>query len=114
MLLRIRESSDTESELSDPSQSSLECLSKVNNYVLMIKKLKHKKQTMNWLNVNWDWSWDRFADKTGLKKGTNAQLWYKNIIVADENTYRKFVITHKGQNTITVEYEQKEIVKLNN
>ncbi len=114
MLLRIRESSDTESELSDPSQSSLECLSKVNNYVLMIKKLKHKKQTMNWLNVNWDWSWDRFADKTGLKKEINAQLWYKNIIVADENTYRKFVITHKGQNTITVEYEQEEIVKLNN
>jgi hypothetical protein len=106
MLLRIRKSSDTESELFDSSQSSPERLSKVNNYVLMIKKLKCKKQTMNWLDVNWGWSWDRFADKIGLKKGTNAQLWYKNIIVVNENTYRKFVITHKGQNTITVEYEQ--------
>ena len=86
----------------------------MNNYVLMIKKLKHKKQTMNQLDVNWGWSWDRFADKTGLKKGTNAQLWYKNIIVADKNTYRKFVITHKGQNTITVEYEQGEIVEPDN
>jgi len=47
MLLRIRKSSDTKSELSDPSQSSPERLSKANNYVLMIKKLKHKKQTMN-------------------------------------------------------------------
>jgi len=80
----------------------------------MIKKLKHKKQTMNWLDVNWGWSWDRFADKTGLKKEINAQLWYKNIIVVNKNTYRKFVITHKGQNTITVEYEQEEIVELNN
>jgi len=114
MLLRIRESSDTKSELFDPSQSSPECLSKVNNYVLMIKKLKHKKQTMNWLDVNWGWSWDRFANKIGLKKEINAQLWYKNIIVADKNTYRKFVITHKDQNTITVEYEQGEIVELNN
>jgi len=114
MLLRIKESSDTESELSDSSQSSSERLSKVNNYVLMIKKLKHKKQTMNWLDVNWGWSWDRFASKTDLKKGINAQLWYKNIIVVNENTYRKFVITHKGQNTITIEYEQGEIVELNN
>ncbi len=114
MLLRIRKSSDTESELSDSSQSSPECLSKVNNYVLMIKKLKHKKQIMNWLDVNWDWSWDRFVNKTDLKKGINAQLWYKNIIVVNENTYRKFVITHKDQNTITIEYEQKEIVELNN
>ena len=80
----------------------------------MIKKLKHKKQIMNWLDVNWDWSWDRFANKIGLKKETNAQLWYKNIIVVNKNTYRKFVITHKGQNTITVEYEQREIVELNN
>jgi len=86
----------------------------VNNYVLMIKKLKCKKQTMNQLNVNWGWSWNRFANKIGLKKETNAQLWYKNIIIVDENTYRKFVITHKDQNTITVEYEQKEIVELNN
>ncbi len=52
MLLRIRKSSDTESELSDPSQSSPERLSKVNNYVLMIKKPKRKKQTMNQLDVN--------------------------------------------------------------
>ncbi len=86
----------------------------MNNYVLMIKKLKHKKQTMNWLDVNWHWSWDRFADKISLKKETNTQLWYKNIIIVNENTYRKFVITHKGQNTITVEYEQEEIVELNN
>ncbi len=114
MLLRIRESSDTESELSDSSQSSPERLSKVNNYVLMIKKLKCKKQTMNQLDVNWDWSWNRFADKIGLKKETNAWLWYKNIIIVNENTYRKFVTTHKGQNTITIEYEQEEIVELNN
>ena len=114
MLLRIKKSSDTESKLFDSSQSSPEHLSKADNYVLMIKKLKHKKQTMNWLNVNWGWSWDRFADKIGLKKEINAQLWYKNIIVVNENTYRKFVITHKDQNTITVEYEQREIVELNN
>jgi len=114
MLLRIRKSSDTESELSDPSQSSPERLSKVNNYVLMMKKLKCKKQTMNRLDVNWDWSWDRFASKIGLKEGINARLWYKNIIIVNENTYRKFVITHKGQNTITIEYEQGEIVEPDN
>ena len=114
MLLRIKESSDTESELSDSSQSSSERLSKVNNYVLMIKKLKRKKQIMNQLDVNWGWSWDRFADKIGLKEGINAWLWYKNIIIVNENTYRKFVITHKDQNTITVEYEQGEIVEPNN
>ena len=114
MLLRIRKSSDTESKLSDPSQSSPECLSKADNYVLMIKKLKHKKQTMNQLDVNWGWSWDRFANKTDLKEEINAQLWYKNIIMVNKNTYRKFVTTHKGQNTITIEYEQEEIVELNN
>ncbi len=114
MLLRIRESLNTKSELSDSSQSPPEHLSKVNNYVLMIKKLKCKKQIMNQLDVNWGWSWDRFADKIGLKKEINAQLWYKNIIVVNKNTYRKFVITHKGQNTITIEYEQGEIVELNN
>jgi len=114
MLLRIKKSSNTESELSDSLQSSSEHLSKVNNYVLMIKKLKHKKQIMNWLDVNWGWSWDRFASKIDLKKEINAWLWYKNIIIADKNTYRKFVIIHKGQNTITVEYEQGEIVELNN
>jgi len=72
MLLRIKKSSNTKSKLFDSSQSSPEHLSKVNNYVLMIKKLKHKKQIMNWLNVNWDWSWDRFADKISLKKEINA------------------------------------------
>jgi len=75
--LRIKKSSNTLSILFHVSESSSECLLKVNEYVLSIKtkKFKHKKQIMNWLNVNSNWLWDTFANKTDLKKKINAQLW---------------------------------------
>jgi len=49
-----------------------------------------------------------------LKKENNAQLWYKNHIVDDENNYRNFVNIYKGQKTVTVTYEKNEIVKEEN
>jgi len=69
---------------------------------------------MNQLNANWSWLWDTFADKTDLKNEINAWLWNQNTIVADKNNYWKFVITHKDQNAIMIEFEQKEIIKSNN
>jgi len=53
------------------------------------------------------------VNKTDLKKEINAKLWNQNTIVVDENNYWKFVITHKDQNVIIIEFEQKEIVELN-
>ena len=52
--------------------------------------------------------------ETGLKKEDNAQLWYKNHIFNDENNYRNFVNTHKGQKIMTVTYKKNEIVKEEN
>jgi hypothetical protein len=42
--------------------------------------LKDKKQLMKQLNVNWGWTWNTFANKTGLKKGANAQLWLRQVL----------------------------------
>ena len=115
VFLRIKKSSHTLSLLSDVSKSFLKCLLKVNEYVLSIKTKKHKckKQIMNQLNVNWDWLWNTFVNKINLKKEINAQLWNQNTIVADKNNYWKFMITHKDQNAIMIEFEQKKIVESN-
>ena len=112
-ILRTEMSSESESNLTEPSDSQTEQLLKENNYILKIKVLKDKKQLMKQLNVNWGWMWDTFANKTGLKKEANAQLWVKTSVVNNKNNYRKFVTTYKDQSLITVQYEQKEIVKDN-
>jgi len=113
--LKIKKSNNTSSVLSNTSKSSLKCLLKADKYVLSIKtkKLKHKKQIINWLNANWNWLWDTFVNKTDLKKEINAQLWNQNTIIVNENNYWKFMIIHKDQNAIMIEFEQKKIVKLN-
>ena len=113
--LRIKKSSNTSNILFNALKSFSECLLKVNKYVLSIKtkKFKHKKQIINQLNANWNWSWNTFVNKTNLKKEINAWLWNQNTIVADKNNYWKFMIIYKDQNAITIEFEQKEIVELN-
>jgi len=114
--LKIKKSNNTTSILFNASESFSEHLLKVNEYVLSIKtkKFKHKKQIINWFDVNWNWLWNTFTNKTNLKKEINAQLWDQNTIVVDKNNYWKFMIIYKDQNVITIEFEQKEIIKLNN
>jgi len=112
-ILRTETSSESKSNLTEPSDSQTEQLLKENNYILKIKVLKDKKQLMKQLNVNWGWTWDTFANKIGLKKGANAQLWIKTSVVNNKNNYRKFVTTYKGQSSITVQYEQREIAEDN-
>ncbi len=112
-ILRIETNSKLKSDLIKPSDSQTEQLLKENNYILKIKVLKDKKQLMKQLNVNWGWTWDTFANKTGLKKEANAQLWVKTSVINNKNNYRKFVTIYKGQSSITVQYKQREIVKDN-
>ena len=112
-ILRTETSSESKSNLIEPSDSQTEQLLEENNYILKIKVLKDKKQLMKQLNVNWGWTWDTFANKIGLKKEVNAQLWVKTSVMNNENNYRKFVTTYKGQSLITVQYEQKEIAEDN-
>ncbi len=112
-ILRTRTSSKSESDLIESSDSQTEQLLEEDNYILKIKVLKDKKQLMKQLNVNWGWTWNTFANKIGLKKGVNAQLWVKTSVMNNENNYRKFVTTYKGQSLITVQYEQREIAEDN-
>ena len=112
-ILRTETSSELKSDLTEPSDSQTEQLLEEDNYILKIKVLKDKKQLMKQLNVNWGWMWDTFASKIGLKKGANAQLWVKTSVVNNEDNYRKFVTTYKGQSSITMQYEQREIAEDN-
>jgi len=51
-ILRIKTSSESKSDLTEPSDSQTEQLLEENNYILKIKVLKDKKQLMKQLNVN--------------------------------------------------------------
>jgi len=51
-ILRTEMSSESESNLTEPSDSQTEQLLKENNYILKIKVLKDKKQLMKQLNAN--------------------------------------------------------------
>jgi len=51
-ILRTETSSESESDLTEPSNSQTEQLLKEDNYILKIKVLKDKKQLMKQLNVN--------------------------------------------------------------
>jgi len=51
-ILRTETSSESESNLTEPSDSQTEQLLEEDNYILKIKVLKDKKQLMKQLNVN--------------------------------------------------------------
>ena len=75
---------------------------------------RKKRANIDWYTYNWNCNFEKW-DTTVKKSDLNYmhQFWYKNtdIMLDDENEYKKFIEQNRDRNFILMKYEKKLIKK---